>query len=822
MTALTTQTETSHLQPVQRHVGGSTRPEAGAMMRQPGRPATRRVLTLVLLAVGVVAMMTADQAAARPAAATNTAAQASVSQTPTCLIHSLPSFMAQGEFANAATVADVVEVECNPVIYGTGAEVTVTAAQLYSRCHEVSWYIPNENGAFREARGSSVSLHLDVNGNANVGLIAGPHCMPGESLITLDQDEAPYETFTTSFEVLPTKNTPQGLSASPASQVEDAESSGVVTVIQTEFNEAAEAKVRLGAAQLYHRCQRGPHLLWVRENREVVPGPELAGEHAVELDNNGNGFALAIGTDSCAQGPSLIEGDLEASPYTTTTTEFTVLPPQPTAEPAFTISKSQEIRGSGGGFTTSPLTGAIGQTVDYQIVVKNTGTVAETFSEFTDGHCDTGTLGGGPGSSALAPGESTTYTCDHVLTVVGSYTNEATVTGNTAGGIPLRQTSNQVVVTVPAAPAFTIEKLQKIMGTATGFTSSPLTGAIGQKVEYEIVVKNTGNEALKFSSFADAKCDTGTIAGGPGETPLAPGASATYTCSYLLTSVGTYTNEASVSGTPAGGEPITHKSNVVEVVVLGPSGAFFVTEKLQRIKGSSGEFTTAPLTGSIGETIEYEIIVRNTGKVPLSFSNFTDPHCDSGTISGGPGGEPVAPGASTSYTCTRVLTAVGSYENEATVTGTATGEPPLTLTSNTVLASVPAASPSPSPSPPAVPAVAPSPPAKGVLAISQCEVKPPVLYGASGPKRGTFTVQISSAEIKQITFYLDGHKLKSLKQSQARGGKFTIKINPRNLSYGPHRLSVRATMISPSCASVARSGVFVRPHTARVVVKFTG
>ena len=66
-----------------------------------------------------------------------------------------------GEFADTATVADVVEVECNPFVYGTGAEVTVTASQLYSRCHEVSWYVPNEGGAFREARGPSIHLHLD-------------------------------------------------------------------------------------------------------------------------------------------------------------------------------------------------------------------------------------------------------------------------------------------------------------------------------------------------------------------------------------------------------------------------------------------------------------------------------------------------------------------------------------------------------------------------------------------------------------------------------------------------------------------------------------
>ena len=62
----------------------------------------------------------------------------------TCAVHSLPSFVAQGEFTQQATAADVIEVECNPFVYGTGSKVTVIASQLYSRCNsDIEWYIPN-------------------------------------------------------------------------------------------------------------------------------------------------------------------------------------------------------------------------------------------------------------------------------------------------------------------------------------------------------------------------------------------------------------------------------------------------------------------------------------------------------------------------------------------------------------------------------------------------------------------------------------------------------------------------------------------------------
>ena len=42
----------------------------------------------------------------------------------------------------------------------------------------------------------------------------------------------------------------------------------------------------------------------------------------------------------------------------------------------FSVSVSQEISGSEAGFTSAPVTGLVGQTVDYQIAVKNTGWVS--------------------------------------------------------------------------------------------------------------------------------------------------------------------------------------------------------------------------------------------------------------------------------------------------------------------------------------------------------------------------------------------------------------------------------------------------------------
>lgn len=128
-------------------------------------------------------------------------------------------------------------------------------------------------------------------------------------------------------------------------------------------------------------------------------------------------------------------------------------------------------------------------------------------------------------------------------------------------------------VTCPPVPGLSIEKLQRI-GSETAYTPATLTGEVGQTVEYEMVVKNTGNTPLTLSALSDPHCDAGTIAGGPGAGTLAIGEASTFTCTHLLSTAdqtaGSYTNTASDTGTPVGeGSPVTGESNTVVVNVPG-------------------------------------------------------------------------------------------------------------------------------------------------------------------------------------------------------------------------------------------------------------
>jgi uncharacterized repeat protein (TIGR01451 family) len=338
----------------------------------------------------------------------------------------------------------------------------------------------------------------------------------------------------------------------------------------------------------------------------------------------------------------------EGSPITHTSNTVVVLVP----EPAFTIEKLQKIEGSTGAFTTSPLIGKLGQVVDYEIIVKNTGNTSLTFSNFTDAKCEG--IEGGP-TTALAPTESATYTCKHTLTSIGNYVNEATDTGTPPAGEgpPITHTSNKVIVSVPEEPSFTIKKLQRI-GSSSSYTESELTGKVGQTVEYEIVVKNTGNVALKFKALSDGKCEGISPAG---EVEVAVGGEQTYTCSHKLTAVGKYTNAAAIE------ESKGHKEPSNEVVVNVPEEPSFTIKKLQRI-GSSSSYTESELTGKVGQTVEYEIVVKNTGNVALKFKALSDGKCEG--IS--PAGEvEVAVGGEQAYTCSHKLTAVGKYTNAAAI-----------------------------------------------------------------------------------------------------------------------------------------------------------
>ncbi len=394
-------------------------------------------------------------------------------------------------------------------------------------------------------------------------------------------------------------------------------------------------------------------------------------------------------------------------------------------------------------------------------------------------------------------------------------------------------------VTCGPTPGFSIEKLQRLDGKGT-FTKSTLAGEVGETVEYEILLDNTGNVPLTFEALTDNNCDEDTLSGGPGPGPLAPGASATYTCSHVLSAgdraAGSHSNAARSTGAPPEGDgfPITHISNTVIVTVANPAPAFTL-EKLQRI-ASSGSFTTSTLGGQVGQTVEYEVIAKNTGNLSLTLGELSDSQCDPGTIAGGPAGGTLASGASATYTCSHVLNAAdlaaGSYSNMATLTATPPdgAGAPITQTSNTVVTTVSAAPPSGGGgSPPpggntgVLGASVTQPPETGVLASLLSSA--PGLKAPQGCVRDRFQVSVKSAAVHSVSFYLDGHKLKTLTSKNAHKGLLSIQIDPAKWKVGPHRLVAKITMNTPvsgKAVKASRTARLVRCRAALLTPKFTG
>jgi hypothetical protein len=249
----------------------------------------------------------------------------------TCVVHAMPSsFMDQGEFSTSSSVADIIEVECEPVF--AEKHVRISANELYSRCDRKLFWRETTGNEF--STGPSFPVELDNAGNATVIVLGGPSCAAGESLISAHLEAPPFTTVTTGFTVLPPRPTAPGVFATPESKVEDENTSSVATIIQVEFPPVfAEEDVNINAAQVYARCHNSPKTEWIVMGTNGEPYVVSIGTEEItdlQLDNDGNAFVVLVGNSSCAAGSSLIEASLENAPYTTYTTEFSVLPPQPT------------------------------------------------------------------------------------------------------------------------------------------------------------------------------------------------------------------------------------------------------------------------------------------------------------------------------------------------------------------------------------------------------------------------------------------------------------------------------------------------------------
>jgi uncharacterized repeat protein (TIGR01451 family) len=409
--------------------------------------------------------------------------------------------------------------------------------------------------------------------------------------------------------------------------------------------------------------------------------------------------------------------------------------PGVSAAPGISVVKEQRLSTSAT-FTTAPITAKPGDEIDYKITVTNTGDVDLRPVTASDANCS----GMSPGSIISIPrGGTGVFFCEHnvVAADCSSVTNVATVTGTQPTGPAVTATSNQVVANINQTcapptpqPGISIQKLERIGGSGS-FVGGPISGKVGDTVQYQITVTNTGDIVLNNVTLTDPNCSSISPTTIPS---IAPGATGVppFTCSHTLTAAdgSSYTNTATATGTPPGGSPITSPPSSVVVNIppvtttttttvtttttttppstpsSTPSSSPTTTTttttptlttppaatasvpgiaiiKSQRV-GSSGTYTRSQITVKVGDTIEYRIIVSNTGNTSLTVT-LTDPHCDSIAPAGN---QSIAAGAAKAYTCSHLVIASDpeTYTNTATARGTTPGGATVGPVSATVVA----------------------------------------------------------------------------------------------------------------------------------------
>jgi hypothetical protein len=252
---------------------------------------------------------------------------ASALASPTCVLRSLPRFVERYSPSGYGSVADIVEVGCEPTFAGDMIEVS--SDELYAHCNDqLSWYSPYP---YAETNGPSVTVKLDDDGNATVALRGG-ECSYGSVEIQSNMTwNPPFYTVEAPFVVEAPQPTPEGLSVMPSSQIEIIPHASVATIVETSLEtslgQPGEKKVTLESAELFNRCQGAPDLVWIGPNGKVTSGTrELAG---VEVDADGNAYAIVLGGSECAAGESLIRALPEQAPFTILSGDFTVEAPQP-------------------------------------------------------------------------------------------------------------------------------------------------------------------------------------------------------------------------------------------------------------------------------------------------------------------------------------------------------------------------------------------------------------------------------------------------------------------------------------------------------------
>lgn len=342
-----------------------------------------------------------------------------------------------------------------------------------------------------------------------------------------------------------------------------------------------------------------------------------------------------------------------------------------------------------------------GETLNYILLVKNTGNVTLSNLTVTDAYAE---VSGSP-VATLVPGASVSLTASHLFTQAdidaGTFSNTATVTASPSIGPKITDISG----TTEANDDPTVSQLNQHAAMELTKVADNTGNKAGDVINYTLVVGNTGKVTLNNVIISDAGADAGSIL--PASiTSIAPGEQVNIKAKYTLKQSdidqGLYANQATAAASDPKGQQVTIKSDDPNTTATADATQISLAQSPSMILSK-----TALNTGSkAGDVINYKIVVSNTGNVTLSNITVNDPGADASSI------QPsvitsLAPMASVNVSASHTLTQAdvdrGSFSNQASVAandpkGTAVVNPksddPTTLAADdaTVIAINPAPS----------------------------------------------------------------------------------------------------------------------------------
>ncbi|KQR36191.1 hypothetical protein ASF80_18575, partial [Microbacterium sp. Leaf159] len=342
-----------------------------------------------------------------------------------------------------------------------------------------------------------------------------------------------------------------------------------------------------------------------------------------------------------------------------------VVVPTVTASADATVTKS--------GVLEPGATGRAGDTVQYSFRIANTGNVTLSAVALTDplvGLSDIEVTWPGA-EGVLAPGATADATAEYELTQAdvdrGRVDNTVTLTASAPGGATLDRTATATVPITEAAELTTVKSGQLL---------EPGIGAVGDVIEYRLVVTNTGNVTVQDGRLIDrlAGLSLPEIAWPGPEGELLVGDTVVGIARYTLTQAdidrGFVRNVAGVEAVTEQGTIVVADSNPVVISTVQPAAALTVV-KDGVVDGDGGA----------GGTVDYTFRITNTGNVTVSAITLADPmpglSAPQITWSGAEG--VLAPGqtaiATAGYTITQTDVDAGSIANAATASGSSRGGP---------------------------------------------------------------------------------------------------------------------------------------------------